>query len=371
MAEEQVIETVNQEPETPAPTPTEPPSRVDQIREGLAKAKEAAGDVEGAKQTRRGLHAQFQPRDGGKFAPGKPDQQKAAKQEGQSLEASKQKDGAVGQTPAPQRPAYPKSWPKEHAKAFETLDPQFATALAQLEDKRNQDVQNGISQYKQKADQYDELAEVFKPYEATIRAEGGTMPTAMRELLNTAYILRAGSPTQKAQLVAGTMAQFGVDPNHVWSVLTGNQQALPQQDPRYDQLNQRFQALERSLQGQQQQQEEALMGQIEQYATQPGHEHLDALTPSMIQLLEAGMAKDLDDAYQKALRLDPQLFEQVAAAQRQTDELRKREEANKAALAARSSAAQVRGAPSGAVGQSPNPADRRATIANALREASR
>ena len=62
----------------------------------------------------------------------------------------------------------------------------------------------------------------------------------------------------------------------------------------------------------------------------------------MIQLLNSGVAKDLEDAYNKAVRLDTELFDRTQKASQAQAEAAKREASNKAAKAARAAAVSVR-----------------------------
>jgi hypothetical protein len=46
--------------------------------------------------------------------------------------------------------------------------------------------------------------------------------------------------------------------------------------------------------------QQGALSEVEQFAAQPGHEHLEALKPAMAMLLANGQANDLQDAYDKA-----------------------------------------------------------------------
>jgi hypothetical protein len=82
----------------------------------------------------------------------------------------------------------------------------------------------------------------------------------------------------------------------------------------------------------------------------------------MIQLLQSGVATDLQDAYDKAVRLDPGLFETVHAGKQAQAEQTKRAGADRVAKAARAAAVSVRGSTPGAATQS-KAQDRRALLA--------
>jgi hypothetical protein len=62
----------------------------------------------------------------------------------------------------------------------------------------------------------------------------------------------------------------------------------------------------------------------------------------MIQLLQSGMATDLQDAYEKAIRLDPNLFDAVQQSKQAEVDAAKRMAANKAVKSARAAAVSVK-----------------------------
>jgi hypothetical protein len=79
------------------------------------------------------------------------------------------------------------------------------------------------------------------------------------------------------------------------------------------------------------------------------------------------MAQTLDEAYEKAIRLDPNLFEQVNKTQQAEIVAKQAKEANKAAKAARAAAVSVRSATPG-VNTAPKAANRRALLEEAFSE---
>ena len=58
---------------------------------------------------------------------------------------------------------------------------------------------------------------------------------------------------------------------------------------------------------------QSLLNEINQFSLKA--EHFEDVRPTMIQLLQSGVAQTLEDAYEKAIRLDPNLFEQMTKAQ--------------------------------------------------------
>jgi len=347
-----------------AATETKPVSRVETIRAALEKGR----DSDAAAATKRGQHAAFQPRQqGGKFAPGapkKPDGTAAAPQ------VAAQPGADAGKTK--ERPALPKSWRKEMSETWGKLDPDTAAAIAAEAERRDQDALRGVEQYKSQAQQAQDLLKVFEPFQAMLRAEGATPAAAIGELMKTAALLRTGSPASKATLVVKTMRQFGIPLEHI-AHFYGQAQQPVAFDPHISALAEQVQRLqsayETDKQAAQTAEQAALTSEVEAFKAQPGHEYFEQLRPAMATMLRADppLANSLQDAYDKALRLDPQLFQAASEKQRQEAERKEREEAAKRAQAARQRSVQVSGAPrSGPQTNATNPGDRRAVISAAL-----
>lgn len=307
----------------------------------------------------RGRHAAYQPRADGKFAPGAPVVPVAAPAAAE-----------------PARPALIKSLKKDLEAHWNAAPRELVEAFAQ----REQDFEKGAAQWKTKAEQADALLNEFRPYEWILRNEGATPQTAIAPLLQTAAILRTGTPAQKAQSVAQMMQQFGIPLEHLQSMLAPNGQQPAALDPQYSHLAQQVQHLTHTQQMQDQQQTQRAITVIQQFAAEPTHPHYAALEGKMLALLQTPhlMGQDvqymserdkLQLAYDTALRLDPTLSAQATAQQQSAQQQADRDKAQAAANAARGAAVQVKGAPSASPAAAVNPNDRRAVIANALRAA--
>jgi len=335
-------------PETPAveapqSAPAEPQSRADTIREALTKTP-----------TNRGKHAASQPREGGKFAPKFP----------------------TDQTQAPQmadkpRAEMPKSLRLELKEHWEKAPPELQQAFAQ----RDADYEKGITSYKQRDAEARAITEQFAPYEWILRNENSTPAQAIGPLLQTAALLRTGTPQQKSQAVAQMIQQFQIPLDQVAAYFGG--EAPPQQDSHYNQLAQQVQQLTQHItQSQyeaQKQNENRALSVIQQFASDPANAHFEAVQDRMLSLLQAPQVlgdvsnmserEKLQLAYDTAVRLDPQLAQSLFAQQQQSYA------AQNQVQKARQAAVQVRGAPGGAVSGPVSQSDRRAVIANALRSA--
>ena len=117
-------------------------------------------------------------------------------------------------------------------------------------------------------------------------------------------------------------------------------------DPYKYQLEQQLQAQQAQLaQIMQSRQiaEEAQLGQtIEQFAQT--HEYFDEVRETMADLLDKGLASDLNDAYSKAVRLNDDVFNRTTQNSGQINQVQR---ANNAAKAAKAAAVQVKGSPVG------------------------
>ncbi len=276
----------------------------------------------------------------------------------------------VSSTPvvdAPPRPSMPKSLRLELAPHWEKTPAELQAAINQ----READYEKGVLPLKEKARVADELLNEFKPYEQMLQREGATPQTAIRQLLQTAVLLRTGSPEQKARAVLQTMQQFNISQEHLQSVLSGNAPTQPQQDPQISYLHQQVQQLTAA---QQQAQNASTLAAIKRFETDPAHKHFGAVSDRMTAILQnpatvgldvSGMEPDerLKAAYDVACRLDPTVYQSILAEQQQAMIAANQNRTNVAT--ARNAAVQVSGSPSAAPASKPNPNDRRSVIANA------
>ena len=258
--------------------------------------------------------------------------------------------------------------PKE-ARA-EKAPPELRQAIAQ----READFERGITNYKSRDAEAKQITDLFQPYEWMLRNENATPATAIAPLLQTAALLRTGTPQQKSQAVAQMIQQFQIPLDQVASHFNG--QAQPQ-DNHYNQLAQQVQQLTQHItQSQyeaQKQNESRALSVIQQFAADPANAHFEAVQDRMLTLLQAphilgdtGLMSErekLQLAYDTAIRLDPAISQQMFAQQQQNLQAQSQTQRAKAA------AVQIKGAPSAGLSTALNQTDRRAVIANALRTA--
>ena len=333
-------------PDTIDPTPTEP-----EIKTETAEAEPKAEPLSRAEVIREALKKDTKEPTRAEKAPKFPTPEKQEK-------------------PAVQAPDMPKSLKLEMKTHWEKAPPELRQAIAQ----READFERGINTYKSRDAEAKAITDLFQPYEWMLRNENATPATAIAPLLQTAALLRTGTPQQKSQAVAQMIQQFQIPLDQVASHFNGQPQP---QDTHYNQLAQQVQQLTQHItQSQyeaQKQNESRALSVIQQFAADPANAHFEAVQDRMLTLLQAphilgdtGLMSErekLQLAYDTAIRLDPAISQQMFAQQQQNLQAQNQTQRAKAA------AVQIKGAPSAGLTTALNQTDRRAVIANALRTA--
>ncbi len=241
--------------------------------------------------------------------------------------------------PEPEEPKIwakpPSSWKKDYHDAWDTVDPKVREYIWQRED----ETRAGIEPLKTKAQFAEQVQKVAEPYMQTIQSRGVDLPTAVSGLMEADHKLRYGNPQQKRAYLMQLAQQYGVS--------LGDTGDFPQEapaDPYISQLQQELYGLKSEIVGWKQQQEavqnQTLQAEIEEFSSQA--EFFEDAKPTMITLLQSGVATTLQDAYEKAIRLDNDLFARVQQSQQAAAEAAKRKAADQAAKSAKAAAVSVR-----------------------------
>ena len=283
------------------------------------------------------------------------DEAEAAPQPEQANTAERPRDdtgkfaSTKAQTEPEQEPAEEPVWKRPPASWRKDYHEDWKTAPARIQEyayQREEQMKAGYEPLKAKAEYADQMQEAVQPYLQTIQGLGIDPPRAVKALLEADHALRYSTPEQKLQLFSRLAQQYGVN--------LGQVQDLPQQtpvDPMVYSLQNELNSVRGEINGWKQQQEQAqnsaLLGEINQFSQKV--EHFEEARPVMIQLLQSGVATDLQDAYEKAVRLDPNLFDVVQQSRQAEVDAQKRAAANKAAKSARAAAVSVKSSTPGAV----------------------
>lgn len=210
--------------------------------------------------------------------------------------------------PAPRKA--PSSWKKDYWGQFEKLDPNLQGYIEQ----REQEYAKGVSTYRAEAEKARVLNEAIAPFVPEMQQHGVTPEVEIRNLLSAHHTLVKADPQTKLQMFAKLATDYGVPLQALYS----GQQGQPMQaDPQFSNLLNEINTL-RSQMGQiyqtnEQREAQAVATQIESFkASAP---HFDAVRSTMAGLLQAGMAGDLQSAYEKAIRLHDDVWQQEQARQ--------------------------------------------------------
>lgn len=317
-------------------TPATPETEELDRREILAQQFEAAEQNEDVAPVRD---------EQGRFAP-----QKAQEQE----EAPEPEEEPVWSKP-------PASWKKDYHEVWMSADPKMREYAWQ----REEQMKRGVEPLLSKAQFADAMQEALEPYMDTIRGLGMTPDKAVAALAQADYTLRNSPPDQKLQYFMQLAQSYGIN--------LGQAQAQPQQsiDPMVYQLQNELNRVRGEVMGWKQQQEMAqnqqLLNEINDFSTKA--EHFEEARPTMIQLLQSGVAETLEDAYDKAIRLDSALFDRVQQARQAEVNAKKAADKDRAAKSARAAAVSVRGSTPG-TNTAPKATSRREMLMEALDEVS-
>ena len=264
---------------------------------------------------------------------------------------------------APEAEAEPPVWkrpPASWKKDFHEDWNQAPDRLKEYAWQREEQMRRGVEPLLTKAQFADQMQTAIEPYLTTIRGMGLEPVDAIKALMNADHVLRTSAPDQKVAYFHQLAQQYGIN-------LSGQQMPQNAMDPTIYALQNELNNVRGEVMTWKQQQEAAqnqtLLGEINNFASKA--EHFEDARPTMIQLLQSGMAENLQDAYDKAIRLNPELFETVQQAQQAKMAAQQSAEMNRAAKAARAAAVSVRSSTPGA-NTATKAQDRRSLLAEAF-----
>ena len=266
-----------------------------------------------------------------------------------------------GDPPIWRRP--PASWKKDYHEIWQKADPKMQEYAWQ----REEQMRAGVEPLLSKAQFADAMQEAIQPYMTTIQGLGLSPDKAVAALMDADHKLRNSDPQTKLAYFQQLAQSYGIN----LGAMQGQPGQMPQQtvDPNVWALQNELNKVRGEVMGWKQQQEmvenQSLLSEINQFSLKA--EYFEDVRPTMIQLLQSGVAQTLEDAYDKAVRLDPNLFEQVNKAQQAEIAAKQAKEQNKAAKVARAAAVSVRSSTPG-VNTAPKSSDRRALLEEALSE---
>jgi len=229
----------------------------------------------------------------------------------------------------------PSSWKRDYHEVWQTADPR----LQEYAHKREEEMRAGIEPLRSKAQFADQMNEAMQPYMNTIQGLGIDAPRAVRALMEADNILRHSAPDQKRAYLANLARSYGINLGQIDPQSQGGPV-----DPNYyavqNELNNVRGEIANFKQQQEQAENQSLLGEINVFANKA--EYFEEARPVMIQLLQSGVAGTLEEAYEKAIRLNDDIFSQTQQRSQADAAAQKSSSANRAAKAAKAAAVSVK-----------------------------
>ena len=209
----------------------------------------------------------------------------------------------------------PSSWKKDYEEHWGKLDPTLQDYIQQ----READYAKGVSTYKNQWDMAAPIMESIRQFEPLLQHHNLDAKEWVSRLGKADMMLTRGSPEQKVQMFAQLANDYGVNLGQ----LTGQSGY----DPQFSQLAQELNQIKNqwsSFQSQQEMMEQTQL-QSEIASFKDDKPYFEEVRETMAGLLQNGMANDLQSAYDKAIRLNDDVFQKLQSQQTGKSEAAQRE----------------------------------------------
>lgn len=271
------------------------------------------------------------------------------------------------------KPAIPRptTWKKEYLPIWdklttgEQLTPDEALKLAEYSNQRESEYKKGVSTYKAEADNARGLVEAIAPFIPDLQQQNISPTTWINNLGRAHMILTKAPYEQKVELFQRLAQDYGIQLNN------GSVVSAQQLDPQSYALNQQLRALQNEVQQvrgwREQEENQRLQAEIERVRSNTEKfPHFEVVREDMAQLLERGLAQDLETAYAKAVRMNDEVWSMeqerlLAQAKKEASKVQQIAKAKAAAVSPKSVT------PNG-IAKSGEKKDRRSLIAEQLGE---
>jgi len=223
-----------------------------------------------------------------------------------------------------------KSWKPEAAEKLRDLPEDVQKVIID----RQEQFHNGLEQYKEAANYAKTIDKSIAPFKDYLSQLGVSPEVAFPNLLKTEKTLRTGSAQEKVEMFQKLAYDYGIDLGALANIpYDANTHQLKQQ------LEWTKSQLENASNFRQSHEDAQIESSIEDFGQQ--HKYFEDVRLTMADLLDRGLATDLDDAYAKAVRLDDNVFQKL-----QLDSQKQAlNQADQAAKAAKAAAVSVKGSP--------------------------
>jgi hypothetical protein len=209
----------------------------------------------------------------------------------------------------------PTTWKKEYVEIWEKMEKgeplkkEDFVKFAEYANQREAEYKRGVSAYKAEADNARQLTEALGPFIPELQKHGIHPVSWIQNLGRAHYTLANGTYDQKIEMFHRLAKDYGVQ-------LNSDSLQMPEQayvDPYQQQLMQQLQATQQQVQQlsaiREQEENARLMSEISRVSSNKERfPHFDMVREDMAQLLERGLAQDLESAYAKAVRMNDEAY---------------------------------------------------------------
>ena len=209
----------------------------------------------------------------------------------------------------------PTTWKKEYVEIWdkmekgEPLKKEDFSKFAEYANQREAEYKRGVSAYKAEADNARQLTQAIGPFIPELQAQN-IHPVAWINNLGRAHMVLSKAPYQeKVQMFHRLAQDYGIQLNQ-------DSIQMPEQayvDPYQQQLMQQLQATQQQVQQlsaiRDQEENARLTSEISRVSSNKERfPHFEMVREDMAQLLERGLAQDLESAYAKAVRMNDEAY---------------------------------------------------------------
>jgi hypothetical protein len=209
----------------------------------------------------------------------------------------------------------PTTWKKEYVDVWnkmqegKPLDKAEFAKFAEYANQREAEYKKGVSAYKAEADNAKQLTDALGPFIPELQKHGIHPVAWIQSLGNAHYTLANGTYDQKVKMFHRLAEDYGIQ-------LNSDSLQMPEQayvDPYQQQLMQQLQATQQQVQQlsaiREQEENARLMSEISRVSSNKERfPHFEMVREDMAQLLERGLAPNLETAYAKAVRMNDEAF---------------------------------------------------------------
>lgn len=249
----------------------------------------------------------------------------------------------------------PSTWKKEYWPLYDklatgqALSADEAKKLADYTNQRENEFKSGVSTYKAEADAAREIQTAIAPFLPELQRYNIPPGQWIANLGRAHQTLAQGSPQEKLAMFQRLAQEYQVP---LSSLAEGAQ--APNADPQLQWVTQKLSTIESAWNTFQQRQEndakQAMQEEITRFGADPAHPHFEAVKDQMAGLLQSGMAQDLQSAYDKAVRLNDEIWQQQQATQQAAAKAASTQQAAQAVAKAKAAAVSPKSASPSATG---------------------